>query len=172
MKRLLLFAPLFAFAACKSDVTEPSYYDPQFAKGGQPGAEVVATVTGHFDRDQPARQQKASLVAQLLADGSARGFIRLFFHSVLPGGAFISADLEEVTCLVIEGNTAWIGSTVVVDSDDANLGIEVVTQIVDRGVGDDLAQVGLKDNVGACTTRPELGLVPLFHGEIRIHDRR
>ena len=176
MKRLPLFALLFAFAACKADVAGPTPYDPQFAAGGQPGAQVVATVTGHFDRDVTellsglTRHQKVSLGTQLLSDGSAQGRIRFFRQTVR--GTFFESRVEEVSCMVIDGNTAWIGVTTVVANDNAQLGREGVWQFVDGGVGADLAQRNGTFAAAECITKPPLGLVPITHGEIRIHDRR
>ncbi len=74
--------------------------------------------------------------------------------------------------MVVEGNTAWIGVTTVVAENDARLGREFVWQIVDGGVGADRVQRSPLFAAAECGMKPELGLVRLRHGEMRIHDRR
>jgi hypothetical protein len=176
MKRLGLLAVAFLLAGCTSDAVEPQIDDLQFAKGGNPGPEVVAWVTGHFDRtvvrqNGTTRLQKVSLVAQLLPDGSARGTVRLFFHDI--GGDLHADYVVRVGCLDVDGNTAWIGGKVVAPKHSSALGLDASFKIVDDGIGNDVMMNSWRYRADQCTSRPDITpLLSIIHGDVKVVDRR
>lgn len=112
-----------------------------------------------------------SLVAHQSADGGVTGHARSMLLFPTDGPKF--AWTEDVTCLVVEGNTAWVGTTVthVVPGTPGNVfvGKRYVYRLVDTEP-DDLAQRG--PDLPDCTARPLLTVLPATGGNFRIVDRR
>jgi hypothetical protein len=165
-------------AACESTL-EPEAVSPPPTVSLARGAAPVALVNGSFHRSvstdelpDPELQQSVTLSAQLLADGSVRGQVRLRLHR--PDGTLLVDLFEEVTCLVVDGHTAWIGTVVVREhlspGRPSRLGRPEVWQVRDLGVGNDFVQ--RRPDAPDCHARPELDLVPTLHGDLHVEDRR
>lgn len=112
-----------------------------------------------------------SLVAHQSADGSVTGNVSSMILFPADGRQF--AWTEDVTCLVVEGNTAWVGTAVthVVPGTPGNVfvGKRYVYQLVDTDPAD-LAQRG--PDLSDCAVRPLLTVLPATGGDFRIVDRR
>lgn len=167
MKRTGLLT-LVAFAVGCAEPLEPPDTGPLFAPVGG----VAASVTGHWDRDVPAgpnegRQQKVSFSAKLANDGTPGGSIKWMFH--FPGSRPLISNVEDVTCMVVLGSTAWIGTVTTGPPGNPNIGTNRVWVVVDQPKDfQDLIIFGFRP----ASDCQELGfprLLPLTVGEVQVH---
>lgn len=139
----------------------------------------VAWVNGSFyhpvSRDEspdPELQSSGTFDAQLLADGSVGGHVRVRFHR--PDGTQLIDLFEEVTCVVVAGHTAWVGTVAIREhlspGEPSRLGRPVVWQVRDHGVDENYVQRRI--DTTDCNARPELNLIRTLHGDLHVVDRR
>jgi len=171
MKRLTPFILLLFAVGCASEIADPLPDEAQLAKTGQ-GSQVLASITGHWDRDVPTgpnegRQQKVSLSAKLLADWTPTGSIEWMFH--FPGERPFLSMKEQVTCIASYGNVAWLGTVTVGPPGNPNIGDQRVWWIWDEPRGNPDFLDFTYDFGDDCYAEPWLRLLPLTHGEIQIH---
>jgi hypothetical protein len=169
-------ATILLLAACSGDKTTAPISPPDEGALLSSGSEPVLSVTGHVGSSgdapdpSPFAVQHVSFVAQMNADGNVSGHV----HSLVtfPTSGQHNSWTEDVDCLVVVENVAWMG-TVVVHSTPGTLvpvGQRYVYRIIDNDK-DDLAQRG--PNLTDCTLQPPVGpLVESMQGDVQIHDRR
>jgi hypothetical protein len=132
---------------------------PQFAAGGV----VHRASVGSHDFTDPGVDANFSLVAIQHSDGSISG---QYTDRFAQGGGFHA----QVTCLSVDGNTAWIGG--IIRGGDFN-GQEVITEVQDNGTStNDAPDLISFSFIGVpaqtCLTQPALPLFPLQGGEVKV----
>ena len=132
---------------------------PQFAAGGV----VHRASVGSHDFTDPGVDANFSLVAIEHSDGRITGQYNDRFAQ---GGGFHA----EVTCLSVNGNTAWIGG--IIRGGDFD-GQEVITEVQDNGTSrNDPPDLISFSFIGVpaqtCLTQPPLPLFPLQGGEVKV----
>lgn len=132
---LILTLPLL-LAACTQDSPLQPTAESLEARGGA-GGRVVHAVTGSgLFRPAPGFEYRLTLAAHKNAAGSVRGrSVTNLIDSSLFGIADRATLVQEVTCLEVEGNFAWIKSVVVHSNNAAVVapGTQFFTWIQDLG---------------------------------------
>ncbi len=153
----------FMTLGCDRVPTESASVDnipgPQFAAGGV----VHRASVGSHDIVPPGDDANFSLVAIEHSNGRISG---QYTDRFAQGGGFHA----QVTCLSVDGNTAWIGG--IIRGGDFD-GQEVITQVQDNGTSSNdppdlisFSFVGVPAQT--CLTQPPLPLFPLQGGEVKV----
>lgn len=184
VQRLMLSAAVAAgMLGCRADQSTP-LAPVATAPLTSAASTPVLSVVGHFGRlldgpppsfedDDPApwANVHSSFEVHLSEGGTLTGQVRslsfLFFLDQKPW-----SWNEDVVCLVVEGNEAWIGTVVTrvsPNTDPILLGRRYVYHLVDTSPADLLQRGRDMDDCGA---KPALPLVLATQGDLRIIDRR
>jgi hypothetical protein len=162
MSIALVAVGLFSLGCDGQDPTSPAgdqTVQPQFAAGGV----LHRASVGSHDFTDPGVDANFSLVAIEHSDGRITG---QYTDRFAQGGGFHA----QVTCLSVDGNTAWIGG--IIRGGDFD-GQEVITEVQDNGTStNDAPDMISFSFIGVpaqtCLTQPQLPLFPLQGGEVKV----
>lgn len=122
----LVFA--ISFAGCESSTIVEPDMDPSFARSG---SAPVQSVSGGGTVDVTAGRSTYAFHASINGAGAVKGKFELHFSS---SPTQVHGD---VTCLVIDGNQAWLGGVITRSNDEGAFGVggEIVWSAEDNGEG-------------------------------------
>ena len=127
-KSLLTLVFAFSFAGCESGTFVEPNMDPSFAKSGNA---PVQRISGGGTVDVTAGRSTYTFHASINGAGDVKGKFELHFSSS-------PVDVHgDVTCLVIDGNQAWLGGVITRSNTEGAFGVggEIVWRAEDNGEG-------------------------------------
>jgi hypothetical protein len=130
------------------------------------GVQHVVSVGGPDQDATNHTDANFSLVAIQYGDGSVKGQWTDQFGQG-QGGIHVA-----INCLFVQGNQAWVSGFVTSGTfNGADLsGLPVITRVQDNGGGNtpDAISFSFIGNAAACTTAPNLPLVPMTAGQVNV----
>ena len=160
-------------AACSGAPEGLSAPDPDLqAVVGNPA--TTGFVTGSVHWHDGAVWSTYEIHARLMPDGTVDGTWQSRRHRGPLGGA---KRHGRVTCMVVEGNQAWLGGVIEKAIDPNFVGDPIGFRVVDNGTGAGAAPdllgrtLDLPSPEWYCSERPETALAASEVGDIRVHVR-